>query len=115
MNPATRKPTKKQTILHDFIREFTTAHGFSPSYREIRDRMNLRSISAVAEHINNCIELGLLKKVPGTARSLEIVNPTPTPEYVVKITTVIAELEPHPHRASDVATLRGALKILQEL
>ena len=70
----TVKLTKKQTILLDYISDFTDTHGFSPSYREIMTGLGLSSVSAVAEHINNLITKGAIKKVPGAARSLEVVD-----------------------------------------
>lgn len=66
--------TKKQLLLLTFLEEFTTENGYSPSYREIMSGLNLSSVSAVAEHIDNLIEKGVLKKTPGTARSLEILD-----------------------------------------
>lgn len=109
------KPTKKQTLLLDFIRDFTAAHGYSPSYREIREGMSLRSISAVAEHVDNCIERGYLKKTPGAARSLEIVDPANKPAYVTEIEQAIAKLELDESRKADIDTLRQALKILESM
>lgn len=70
------KLTKKQTLILDFISDFTTARGFSPSYREIMSGLGLSSVSAVAEHIDNLVAKGALKKSPGTARSLEIIDTT---------------------------------------
>lgn len=69
-----QKLTKKQTIIFDFIAEFTKIHGYSPSYREIMSSTGLSSVSAVAEHVENLVIKGVLKKVPNTARSLEIVD-----------------------------------------
>lgn len=68
------KITKKQKRILDFIAEYTTLHEVSPSYREIMSAMGLSSVSAVAEHINNLVKLGALKKVPGAARTLELVD-----------------------------------------
>ena len=67
------KPTKKQQALLKFVDEYTTANNVSPSYRDIQQALNLRSVSAVAEHINNCVAAGFLKKVPNAARSLEVI------------------------------------------
>lgn len=69
-----QKLTKKQTIIFDFIAEFTKTHDYSPSYREIMSGTGLSSVSAVAEHIDNLVARGVLKKVPNTARSLEIID-----------------------------------------
>ena len=68
------KLTKKQLALLDFIQQFTTDNSYSPSYREIMSGLGLSSVSAVAEHIDNLVEKGVIKKVPGAARSLEIID-----------------------------------------
>ncbi|MBR2710788.1 hypothetical protein IKF02_04190 [Candidatus Saccharibacteria bacterium] len=68
------KLTKKQLALLDFLQDFTEEKGYSPSYREIMSGLGLSSVSAVAEHIENLISKGVVKKVPGAARSLEILN-----------------------------------------
>ena len=68
------KLTKKQLAVLDFLQEFTETHEYSPSYREIMAGLGLNSVSAVAEHVENLVEKGVLKKVPGAARSLEIMD-----------------------------------------
>ena len=70
----TIKLTKKQLAVLDFLQEFTEEKGYSPSYREIMAGLGLSSVSAVAEHIDNLIEKGVIKKNPGEARSLEILD-----------------------------------------
>lgn len=68
------KLTKKQALIIDFINDFSAREGEAPSYREIMSALGLSSVSAVAEHIDNLVKKGALKKVPGTARSLEVVD-----------------------------------------
>ena len=68
------KLTKKQTALLNFIQDFTDENGYSPSYREIVSGLGLNSVSAVAEHIENLVAKGALRKVPGAARSLELID-----------------------------------------
>lgn len=68
------KLTKKQALIIDFIKEFTARQGESPSYREIMTALGLSSVSAVAEHIDNLVKKGAIRKTPGTARSLEVVD-----------------------------------------
>lgn len=68
-----KQPTKKQTALLKFIDQFTEEHDYSPSYREIMRAMKLNSVSAVAEHVNNCVAAGFLKKSPNEARSLKVI------------------------------------------
>ena len=73
-NMAGQKITKKQLALLDFLQDFTEENGYSPSYREIQAGLGLSSVSAVAEHIDNLVAKGALRKVPGAARSLEILD-----------------------------------------
>jgi repressor LexA len=108
------KPTKKQTLILEFIRDFTDAHGYSPSYREIQAGMNLRSISAVAEHIDNCIERGYLRKTPGAARSLEILDPDAQSPAAAELEAAIKLLE-QLERDDEAEALRSALSILRSL
>lgn len=70
----TIKLTKKQALIIDFINDFTGTRGVSPTYREIMTALGLSSVSAVAEHIDNLCAKGALKKVPGAARSLEVID-----------------------------------------
>ena len=68
------KLTKKQLAVLDFIQDYTEENGHSPAYREIMEGLGLTSVSAVAEHIDNLVNKGALKKTPGEARSLEILD-----------------------------------------
>ena len=70
----TVKLTKKQLAVLNFLEDFTEEQGYSPSYREIMAGMGLTSVSAVAEHVDNLVNKGVLRKVPGAARSLEILD-----------------------------------------
>ena len=68
------KLTKKQLAVLDFLQDFTEEKGYSPSYREIMSGLGLSSVSAVAENIENLVSKGVLKKVQGAARSLEVLD-----------------------------------------
>ena len=68
------KLTKKQLAVLNFLEDFTEENGYSPSYRELQAGLGLSSVSAVAEHIDNLVSKGVLKKVPGAARSLEVLD-----------------------------------------
>jgi len=69
------RPTKKQRELLEFITNFITEHGYSPSYREIMNGCNYTSVATVALHVNNLIKRGHLQKRDHSARSLEVVAP----------------------------------------
>lgn len=61
-------------LILDFINSFTQNYNYSPSYREIMKGLGLSSVSSVSEHIDNLVMKGALKKIPGEARSLEVVD-----------------------------------------
>ena len=68
------KLTKKQLAVLNYLQDFTEEKGYSPSYRELMAGLGLSSVSAVAEHVDNLVAKGVLRKVPGAARSLEILD-----------------------------------------
>lgn len=69
--------TKKQKRLLDFITDYKDKNGISPTYREIAAGLELKSVASVAEHIDNLVALGALRKSgEGEARSLEVVDLT---------------------------------------
>ena len=70
----TPKLTKKQLAVLEFLKDYMDENGCSPSYREIMAGLELSSVSAVAEHIDNLVEKGAIKKNPGEARSLVILD-----------------------------------------
>jgi len=107
------KPTKKQIILLKFISDFTDKNAFSPSYREIMRALNLSSVSAVAEHIENCVAKGFLKKVPKSPRSLEVLLDNDEPEYAKQIKKAMRTLMKE-KRPEDVDLLKKALKLLEK-
>jgi len=91
------KLTKKQALIIDFIKDYTSRKGESPSYREIMSALGLSSVSAVAEHIDNLVKKGALKKSPGTARSLEVVDLS-YPETTELFWRVLATATPEEHQ-----------------
>jgi SOS-response transcriptional repressor LexA len=70
----TIRPTKKQRELLNFIEQFISEHGYSPSFREIMNGLNYTSVATVALHVNNLIKRGHLRKRDHSARSLEVVR-----------------------------------------
>ena len=101
------KLTKKQTLIYNYISEFIkNNNGQSPSYRDICAGIGLSSVSAVAEHVDNLVKIGALRKIPGEARSLEVIDFTyPETTNLFRQTMSTASEE-------DLETLRKAAKIL---
>lgn len=102
------KLTKKQALIIDFIKDYSLRQGESPSYREIMAALGLSSVSAVAEHIDNLVKKGALKKLPGAARSLEVVDmsyPETTALFQHYLTQSSAEDQAILRRAADIIGL----------
>jgi len=66
--------TKKQRELLNYLAEFIKANDYAPSYREVMNALNYKSVSTVANHIDSLITKGYLSKRDNSARSLEIVS-----------------------------------------
>jgi repressor LexA len=87
--------TKKQAEIRDFIAEYSEEHGYAPSLTEIKDKFGVSTISTIHEHIANLIDKGIIKKVKGVARSLELVTLNAKQEFMsVPLVGVIAAGKP---------------------
>ena len=103
--------TKKQRAVYDFVDNFIKEKGYSPSYRDISAGLGLSSVASVAEHINNLVALGALKKSDGSAHSLEVIDFT-HPETVALFKNKLLELSVAEDKAKDIETLKRAAVIL---
>lgn len=70
------KITKKQQRILDFIADFIDKNGVSPTYREIAAGLELKSVASVAEHIDNLVFRGALRRSEDHGRVLEVVDLT---------------------------------------
>ena len=68
------KLTKKQLAVLNFLEDFIEENGHAPTYREIQAEFGLSSVSAVAEHIDNLVAKGAVRRTEGAARSLEVLD-----------------------------------------
>ena len=113
------RPTKKQQELLDYIASYTYEHGYSPTYREIMTALKKKSVSAVAEHVQNCVDRGFLEKTDNVQRSLRVIpleqHEETTNLFKAKIEKLEGILRENSDDASakdDIATLKAAAKIL---
>lgn len=53
-----------------FLREFRNENGYSASFREICDAVNINSLSLVRFYLNGLEEAGMLTRTPGISRSV---------------------------------------------
>ena len=64
--------TRKQQQIYDFILEFTSAHGYPPSVREIGAAVGLKSPSTVHFHLKGLEEAGVIVKAEGKTRAISL-------------------------------------------
>ncbi|MCL5411456.1 MAG: transcriptional repressor LexA [Patescibacteria group bacterium] len=65
---------KRQRDLLDFVSQYMQKYGYAPTLPEICDGIGVRSPATVHEHITNLVVKGVLKKVDGVRRGIEIVD-----------------------------------------
>ncbi|MDQ3933146.1 MAG: transcriptional repressor LexA [Actinomycetota bacterium] len=64
--------TKRQQEIFDFIRRYSSQHGYPPTVRDIGKAIGLTSSSTVHTHLSNLEKIGLLKRDPSKPRALEV-------------------------------------------
>lgn len=67
--------TKRQRQVYDYIADFVSRNGYSPSFEEIGDGMGLNSLATVHKHISNLEKKGLLKRDYNRSRSIDLLPP----------------------------------------
>ena len=81
----------KQYHIISYIAEFIQMHGYGPSYREIMMGCGYSSVATVAEHVNNLIARGHLRKRDRSARSLEVISMPERDKVIIKQVTEAEE------------------------
>ncbi len=67
--------TARQSQIVDFLRRFTGANGYSPSYQEIATHLGLNSLATVFKHVHKMQDMGLVRlSGDGHRRTIEIVE-----------------------------------------
>jgi len=64
--------TKRQQEIFDFIKTYSSEHGYPPTVRDIGKAIGLTSSSTVHAHLSNLEKLGLLKRDPTKPRAIEV-------------------------------------------
>jgi repressor LexA len=67
--------TKRQRQVYDFIAGFVKDNGYSPSFEEIGEGLDLSSLATVHKHITNLEKKGLLRRDYNRSRSIDVLPP----------------------------------------
>ena len=64
--------TKRQQEIFDFIKRYSSQHGYPPTVRDIGKAIGLTSSSTVHTHLANLEKIGLVRRDPSKPRALEL-------------------------------------------
>jgi repressor LexA len=64
--------TKRQKEVLDFISAYVQDRGYSPSYEEMAEGLDLASVATVHKHVSALEAKEYLKRAPNMSRSLEV-------------------------------------------
>ena len=68
------KLTKRQQEIFDFIKRYSSEHGYPPTVRDIGKAIGLTSSSTVHAHLANLEKLGMIRRDPTKPRALELLG-----------------------------------------
>src|ERR671931_1377362 len=66
--------TKRQQEIFDFIKKYSSRHGYPPTVRDIGKAVGLASSSTVHAHLANLEKVGLLRRDPSKPRAIELLD-----------------------------------------
>ena len=81
--------TKRQRQVYDFISDFVQRNGYSPSFDEIREGMELNSLATVHKHITNLEKKGLLTRDYNRSRSIDLLPPKGRLKQAMSVNTTM--------------------------
>lgn len=66
--------TKKQAELLQYIKNYINEYGYSPSYENMMQGVNLKSKSGIHRLVHALVKRNKIKQLPFTARSIEVMT-----------------------------------------
>lgn len=65
---------RRQRQILDFVSQYIQKHGYSPTLKEIARAIGVGSISTVHEHLQAMDKKGVIRKLEGESRGIELVD-----------------------------------------
>jgi repressor LexA len=81
--------TRRQREMYDFISRFVAEHGYSPSFEEIAQGMELSSLATVHKHVTNLEKKGLLTRDYNRSRSIDLLPPKGRLKQAMSVNTSV--------------------------
>ncbi|MGE3973730.1 MAG: transcriptional repressor LexA [Bdellovibrionales bacterium] len=85
LNPRLNEQTPKEMKVYEFIVDYTEQNGFSPTYEEIREKFDYKSISSVQQFVQQLVKKGFLKAQVGTNKKRTLVPASYQESEVVSV------------------------------
>jgi repressor LexA len=70
--------TRRQREIYDYVCQFVSERGYSPSLEEIGRAFGLSSVATVHKHVQHLVDKGYLRKAWNRSRSVEPVDAGPS-------------------------------------
>lgn len=84
--------TQTQKQVYEYVRAYIAQHGFGPSLDEIGGAVGLKSKSSV-NRIMNCLEeRGLIRRLHGRPRAIEVLADMPPKVSIAEFTDGLCQL-----------------------
>ena len=85
-----KKLTQMNLDIYLFLKEFEYENGYSPSYREIYENTNYKSIASVKQAIDKLEEIGMITTARDTrgivlARTIKVIDNEETRERIKEL------------------------------
>lgn len=65
---------KRQKQILDFINQYVSVNGHSPTLQEMADALSLRSLATVHEHLQALSRKGIIRRFEGSVRGIEVLD-----------------------------------------
>ena len=75
--------------MYDFISRWVAEKGYSPSFEEIAQGMNLSSLATVHKHVSNLEKKGLLTRDYNRSRSIDLLPPKGRLKQAMSVNTAV--------------------------
>jgi repressor LexA len=87
--------TERQREIYDFIEQKIDVRGYGPTVREIGLAFEIKSPNGVMCHLKALEKKGLIRKEPGAARAIQLVDRRP-PTFALPLVGKVAAGQPIP-------------------
>lgn len=79
------KLTEKEKLIYDYINETLRRDGYSPSVRDIKEALDIKSTSTVHSYLERLEKKGYIQREIGKSRTLRVENIVDQPKRTAKI------------------------------